>query len=94
VMLEDGSVVPLDAKAREQALEQADLMSEGALRCLALAYKTDLGTLSHYTGESHEVPLPSRRSKFDFEKRMKKGLDTSPSAFHSLCQSCKCSPND
>eukprot|EP00884_Botryococcus_braunii_P010612 jgi/Botrbrau1/19552/Bobra.0035s0044.1 len=54
VMLEDGSVVALDKKAREQALEKVDAMSAGALRCLALAYKTNLGTLSHYTGEGHQ----------------------------------------
>lgn len=57
MLLEDGRVVPLDKKAREKVLEQVDSMSESALRCLALAYKTDLGPLSSYTGESHQVPL-------------------------------------
>ena len=48
----DGSIVPLTAEARKKIMAAVDSMAAKALRCLALAQKTDLGALSAYDGDS------------------------------------------
>eukprot|EP00250_Pteridium_aquilinum_P007551 c17239_g1_i1 orf=372-3581(-) len=53
LQLSNGSVVRLDGKARELLLQKLNDMSSKALRCLAFAYKEDLGDLNSYDGESH-----------------------------------------
>ena len=53
VMLSDGSVVKLDAKARQSIEATINDMAARALRCLALAQKRSLGELASYDGEQH-----------------------------------------
>ncbi|KAH7425778.1 hypothetical protein KP509_11G070300 [Ceratopteris richardii] len=53
VQLSDGTVVTLDGATRERLLSKLNAMSSKALRCLAFAYKEDLGNLSSYDGEGH-----------------------------------------
>lgn len=52
VLLADGSIVPLTEEAKRKFLAAVDSMAGKALRCLALAQKTDLGELSAYDGDS------------------------------------------
>lgn len=52
-MLPDGSVKPLDAKLRARVLAVIEELAARALRCLALAQKTDLGELAGYDGDHH-----------------------------------------
>lgn len=50
MQLRDGSVVPLTPDFRQQILENVNRMASKSLRVLALAFKTDLGSLTNYTG--------------------------------------------
>mmetsp|Transcript_25245 Transcript_25245/g.68622 ORF Transcript_25245/g.68622 Transcript_25245/m.68622 type:complete len:1048 (+) Transcript_25245:127-3270(+) len=50
-MLPNGSIVPLNATLRKAILKTVEEMAESALRCLALAQKTELGPLSNYNGD-------------------------------------------
>ena len=52
-MLADGSVVALDASARQQLQGLLDLLAAQALRLLAFALKTDLGELADFDGSEH-----------------------------------------
>jgi hypothetical protein len=55
-LLADGSVVPLTEGAKAAILEKVDAMARDALRCLALAVKTELGEFAGYDGAvSHPV---------------------------------------
>ena len=47
VMSQDGRVQPLSPALRAKATQTINHMAEKALRCLAFAQKTDLGTLLH-----------------------------------------------
>ncbi|CAN6345070.1 unnamed protein product [Urochloa humidicola] len=51
--LKDGSVVPLDEKAKKAVLASLHEMSTKALRCLGFAYKEDLAEFATYDGENH-----------------------------------------
>eukprot|EP00803_Ostreobium_quekettii_P008366 evm.model.scf_1396EXC.4 EVM.evm.TU.scf_1396EXC.4 scf_1396EXC:22768-35223(-) len=62
-MREDGSIVPLDDKLKKQILVSVENMAKKALRCLALAQKTDLGELASYDGEAH----PGQKTLHDTE---------------------------
>lgn len=53
VQLSNGSVISLDNATREFLLAKLSAMSSKALRCLAFAYKEDLGELNSYDGERH-----------------------------------------
>jgi Ca2+-transporting ATPase len=53
VQLRDGSVVPLNASFREKIMVSVEKLACQGLRVLACAFKTDLGTLSNYTGPKH-----------------------------------------
>ncbi|MCO5559133.1 hypothetical protein L7F22_012725 [Adiantum nelumboides] len=53
LQLANGTVVSLDNAARERLLAKLNVMSSKALRCLAFAYKEDLGDLNSYDGERH-----------------------------------------
>ncbi|KAJ1261332.1 hypothetical protein BS78_09G021400 [Paspalum vaginatum] len=53
IQLKDGSVVPLDEKAKKTILASLHEMSTNALRCLGFAYKEDLAEFATYDGESH-----------------------------------------
>lgn len=53
VQLSSGAIVPLDNRTRERLLTKLNTMSSKALRCLAFAYKEDLGDLNSYDGERH-----------------------------------------
>eukprot|EP01065_Artemidia_motanka_P001189 TRINITY_DN10555_c0_g3_i1.p1 TRINITY_DN10555_c0_g3~~TRINITY_DN10555_c0_g3_i1.p1 ORF type:complete len:1040 (+),score=363.16 TRINITY_DN10555_c0_g3_i1:106-3225(+) len=53
VQLSDGSKVPMDGVMIQAVQEVVLKMSRDALRCLALAYKEDLGDLAGYTGPEH-----------------------------------------
>lgn len=53
VQLSNGAVVRLDSSTRELLLSKLATMSSKALRCLAFAYKEDLGDLNSYDGERH-----------------------------------------
>lgn len=53
VQLSNGAVVRLDSNTRELLLSKLATMSSKALRCLAFAYKEDLGDLNSYDGERH-----------------------------------------
>ncbi|CAK9231707.1 unnamed protein product [Sphagnum troendelagicum] len=53
VQLRDGSVVPLNASFREKIMASVEKLACQGLRVLACAFKTDLGTLSNYTGPNH-----------------------------------------
>jgi hypothetical protein len=66
VLLADGTVVPLTAEAKKKIMAEVDGMAAKALRCLALAQKTDLPNgLSAYDGDSsHPVRLPAYNSIF------------------------------
>jgi magnesium-transporting ATPase (P-type) len=52
VLLADGTVVPLTAAAKKKIMAAVDALAAKALRCLALAQKTDLGELATYDGDS------------------------------------------
>ncbi|KAK9145718.1 hypothetical protein Sjap_005621 [Stephania japonica] len=53
VQLADGSVVPLDESCRELLQSRHLEMSSKGLRCLAVAYKDDLGEFADYYSENH-----------------------------------------
>lgn len=53
IQLKDGSVVPLDEKAKKTVLASLHEMSTKALRCLGFAYKEDLAEFATYDGENH-----------------------------------------
>lgn len=53
VQLADGSTCPIDENCRQLLLERLLDMTSKGLRCLALAYKDDLGELSDYYTETH-----------------------------------------
>eukprot|EP00798_Chlamydomonas_sp_ICE-L_P020359 gene20359-27123_t len=54
IMLPDGSVVEMSAAARQSVEQEVVRMASGALRCLAIAHKTDLKEpLADYNGDSH-----------------------------------------
>ncbi|MCO5574895.1 hypothetical protein L7F22_028689 [Adiantum nelumboides] len=53
LQLANGTIVSLDNAAPERLLVQLKVMSSKALRCLAFAYKEDLGDLNLYDGERH-----------------------------------------
>lgn len=53
VQLSNGAVVRLDSRTRELLLAKLTTMSSKALRCLAFAYKEDLGDFNSYDGERH-----------------------------------------
>eukprot|EP00249_Psilotum_nudum_P024965 c29334_g1_i2 orf=1346-4747(+) len=53
LQLSDGSVVNFEDSARDQLLAKLNIMSSKALRCLAFAYKEDLGDFNFYDGEDH-----------------------------------------
>ncbi|CAD6334825.1 unnamed protein product [Miscanthus lutarioriparius] len=53
IQLKDGSVVPLDEKAKKSVLASLHEMSTKALRCLGFAYKEDLAEFATYDGENH-----------------------------------------
>ncbi|CAL4903180.1 unnamed protein product [Urochloa decumbens] len=53
IQLKDGSVVPLDEKAKKAVLASLHEMSTKALRCLGFAYKEDLAEFATYDGENH-----------------------------------------
>nr|CAB3463717.1 unnamed protein product [Digitaria exilis] len=53
IQLKDGSVVPLDEKAKKILLASLHEMSTKALRCLGFAYKEDLAEFATYDGENH-----------------------------------------
>ncbi|XP_066362867.1 calcium-transporting ATPase 4, endoplasmic reticulum-type-like [Miscanthus floridulus] len=53
LQLKDGSVVPLDEKAKKTVLASLHEMSTKALRCLGFAYKEDLAEFATYDGENH-----------------------------------------
>lgn len=54
IQLSDGSVSPLTSQVRDAILQKLSNMTTRALRCLALAYTDDLGTLASYDGtEAH-----------------------------------------
>mmetsp|Transcript_7445 Transcript_7445/g.12862 ORF Transcript_7445/g.12862 Transcript_7445/m.12862 type:complete len:1044 (+) Transcript_7445:87-3218(+) len=72
VMLPDGSVVTLTPVLRATVSKQVEVMAEAALRCLAIAIKTDLGVLSSYNNDSkhpgHALLLdPSKYSLLESE---------------------------
>lgn len=52
VLLPQG-VVPFTGQLKEKILQRSESLSNLALRCLALAYKENLGDLSNYTGPTH-----------------------------------------
>ncbi|GFH08660.1 cation_ATPase_N domain-containing protein [Haematococcus lacustris] len=52
VMLPDGSVVAMSPALRKAVLASVEQMAGNALRCLALAVKTELGPLAKYDGNS------------------------------------------
>ncbi|EPS66380.1 hypothetical protein M569_08382, partial [Genlisea aurea] len=53
VQLADGSTVPITEECRQNLSSRLLEMSSKGLRCLALAYKHDLGELSDYSDPSH-----------------------------------------
>lgn len=53
IQLKDGSVVPLDEKAKKIVVASLHEMSTRALRCLGFAYKEDLAEFATYDGENH-----------------------------------------
>eukprot|EP00271_Cylindrocystis_brebissonii_P012740 TRINITY_DN3194_c0_g1_i2.p1 TRINITY_DN3194_c0_g1~~TRINITY_DN3194_c0_g1_i2.p1 ORF type:complete len:1090 (-),score=212.88 TRINITY_DN3194_c0_g1_i2:302-3451(-) len=53
ICLADGTIAPFTPEVRAAVLARLDLMSSQALRCLALAYSNDLGSLQSYDGEGH-----------------------------------------
>ncbi|KAH7296156.1 hypothetical protein KP509_26G011600 [Ceratopteris richardii] len=53
VQLSDGTVVALTNAIQEHLLDKLKAMSSKALRCLAFAYKENLGDLNSYDGEGH-----------------------------------------
>ncbi|PWZ08980.1 Calcium-transporting ATPase 4, endoplasmic reticulum-type [Zea mays] len=53
IQLKDGSVVPLDEKAKRTVLASLHEMSTNALRCLGFAYKEALAEFATYDGENH-----------------------------------------
>lgn len=53
VQLADGSIVPVDEPCRQLLILKHVEMSSKGLRCLALAYKDELGEFSDYYTESH-----------------------------------------
>ena len=52
-MTQDGSIVPLTTRYREEILTNMNLLASKGLRVLACAYKTGLGSLDDYTGPLH-----------------------------------------
>ncbi|PIA34833.1 hypothetical protein AQUCO_03700248v1 [Aquilegia coerulea] len=53
VQLADGSIAPMDEPCRQLLLLRHMEMSSKGLRCLALAYKDELGEFSDYYSDSH-----------------------------------------
>jgi Ca2+-transporting ATPase len=53
LQLSDGTVVEITDFAREALLSKLQSMSSKALRCLAFAFKEDLGELCDYDGDTH-----------------------------------------
>lgn len=53
MQLADGSIVPVDEPCRQLLILKHVEMSSKGLRCLALAYKDELGEFSDYYTESH-----------------------------------------
>jgi Ca2+-transporting ATPase len=53
LQLSDGTVVEMTDFAREALLIKLQSMSTKALRCLAFAFKEDLGELCDYDGDTH-----------------------------------------
>ncbi|GBG85897.1 hypothetical protein CBR_g40710 [Chara braunii] len=53
IQAEKGVVLNMTQQARNRILSKLNLMGSKALRCLALAYRDDLGSLSFYDGEGH-----------------------------------------
>ena len=52
-MTQDGSIVSLTTRYREEILTNINLLASKGLRVLACAYKTGLGSLDDYTGPLH-----------------------------------------
>ena len=64
VVGKDGKLHELDAQAKSNIIKEvSDLASKG-LRCLAIAYKTDLGELNDYNGKGHQA----HKTLEDYEK--------------------------
>ena len=55
LQLSDGSVIELDDHTRALLQAKLNVMSSKALRCLAFAYKEDLGVFNSYDGEGHHA---------------------------------------
>ncbi|KAJ7556513.1 hypothetical protein O6H91_05G086600 [Diphasiastrum complanatum] len=61
LQLKDGTVVEMDEFSRDSLVAKLNILSSKALRCLAFAFKEELGEFSSYDGENH----PAHRKLLD-----------------------------